>query len=90
MPVSDKSEPNEVDGYFIDDEIEAFHNAVDYSGVSDSLIYELLVCYLNLPEIDILEGNPLNFQFLAEKQKENDHHNLPNRSEERREVMSVS
>ena len=72
MPVSDKSEPDEVNGYFNDDEIEAFHNAVDYSGVSDPLIDELLDCYLNLPEIDMLEGNPLNFQFLAEKQQEND------------------
>ena len=73
MLVSDKSEPNEVDGYFIDYDIEAFHNAVDYSGVSDPLIYELLYCYLNLPEIDILEENPLNFQFLAEKQQEDDY-----------------
>ena len=38
VPVSDESEPDEVDGYSIDDEIEAFHNAVDYSGVSDPLI----------------------------------------------------
>ena len=41
-PVSDESEPDEVDGYFIGGDIEAFHNAVDYSGVSDPLIYELL------------------------------------------------
>ena len=72
VPVLDESEPDEVNGYFIDDEIESFHNAVDYSGVSDLLIYELLECYLNLPEIDILEENPLNFQFLAEKQQEDD------------------
>ena len=67
--VSDESEPDEVDGYFNDDEIEAFHNAVDYSGVSDPLIDELLDCYLNLPEIYILEEKLLNFQFLEEKNK---------------------
>ena len=73
MPVSDESEPDEVDGYFIDDEIESFHNAVDYSGVSDPLIDELLYCYLNISEIDILEENPLSFQFLAGKQQEDNY-----------------
>ena len=73
VPVSDESEPDEVDGYFIDDETEAFHNTVDYYGVSDPLIDEFLDCYLNLPEIDILEENPLNFQLLAEKQQEDDY-----------------
>ena len=73
MPVSDESEPDDTDGYFIDDEIEAFHNSVDYSGVSDPLIYELLDFYLNLSDIDILEENPLNFQFPAEKQQEDDY-----------------
>ena len=53
MPVSNKSEPDEVDGYFIDYDIEAFHNSVDYSGISDPLMDELLDCYLNLPEVDI-------------------------------------
>ena len=67
VPVSDESETDEVNGYFIDDEIEIFHNYVDCSGVSDPLIDKLLDCYLNLPEIDILEENPLNFQILAEK-----------------------
>ena len=61
VSVSDESEPDKVDGYFIDDEIEAFHNTVDYSGVSDPLLDELFDCYLNLPEIDTLEENPLNF-----------------------------
>ena len=65
VTVSYESKPYEVDGYFIDDKIEAFHNAIDYSGVSDPLIDELIDCYLNLPEIDILEENPLNFQFFA-------------------------
>ena len=73
VPVSDESEPDEVDGYFIDDEIEAFHNALDYSGVSDPLIDELLDCYLNLPDIYILEENPLNCQLLAEKQQEDNY-----------------
>ena len=70
VPVSEKYEPDEVDGYFIDDEIEAFHNALDYSSVSEPLIEELIDFYLNLPKIDILEENPLNFQSLAEKQQE--------------------
>ena len=69
VPVSDKSEPDEVDGYFIDDKIEAFRNTVDYYSVYDPLIDELLNCYLNPPEIYILEENPLNYQFLAEKQQ---------------------
>ena len=73
VPVSDESEPDEFDGYFIDDKIEAFHNAVDYSGVSDPLIDKLLECYLNLSEINVLEENLLNFQSLAEKKQEDDY-----------------
>ena len=40
-----------------------------YSGVHDDDIYNILECYLNLPEMEHPEQNPLNFDYIREQQQ---------------------
>ncbi|KAL7536896.1 hypothetical protein ACHAXR_007480 [Thalassiosira sp. AJA248-18] len=49
--------------YFLDHE---------HSGVFDDEIKEVLGCYLNLPESDNPEQNPLNYAYIREQQQADD------------------
>ena len=40
-----------------------------YSGVHNDDIYNILECYLNLPEMEHPEQNPLNFEYIREQQQ---------------------
>ena len=51
---------DEVEGYFLD-----YH----YSGISDDENTDMFECYLNIPEQDSLEENPLNYESIREQQQ---------------------
>lgn len=51
-----------------DDEFENLYTDLDYSGFADNEINEILDCYLNLPELDIPEENPLNYEHIQSEQ----------------------
>ena len=51
---------DEVDGYFLDQH---------YSGISDDDITDMFECYLNIPEQDSPEENPLNYEYIREQQQ---------------------
>ena len=60
-PVVSDTEDDELDNYLVD-----FQN---YSGVCDEDIQGILECYLNLPEADVPEENPLNYSHIRERQQ---------------------
>ena len=53
-----------------DDDEHAFYVDLSYSGLQDEEIFNVLECYLNLPEMDNPELNPLNFFHIREQQQE--------------------
>ena len=44
-------------------------NLSTYSGRQDSDFFNILDCYVNLPEESLAEENPLNFENISEKQR---------------------
>jgi len=54
------TEIDEVEGYFLDQH---------YSGISDDDITDMFECYLNIPEQDSPEENPLNYGYIREQQQ---------------------
>ena len=48
------------DAYFLD---------LDFSGIIDDDIQECLECYLNLPDGDNPENNPLSYEYIREQQQ---------------------
>ena len=40
-----------------------------YSGVHDNDIYNILECYMNLPEMEHPKQNPLNFEYIRKQQQ---------------------
>jgi len=52
-----------------DDEFDSFFVDLDRSGFCDADLKEILDTYLNLPESDVPEENPLNYEHIAEMQK---------------------
>ena len=54
------TEIDEVEGYFLDQH---------YSGISDDDITDMFECYLNIPEQDSPEENPLNYGCIREQQQ---------------------
>ena len=46
---------DEADGYFL---------GPHYSGISDDDITDMFECYLNIPEQDSPEENPLNYEYI--------------------------
>jgi hypothetical protein len=59
--VTDDEEDDE--SYFLDKE---------FSGLYDETIWDVLECYLNLPEAEHPENNPLSYPYIREKQQEDD------------------
>ena len=53
-----------------DNEEHMFYVDLSYSGIQDTDIFDVLECYLNFPEMDHPEQNPLNFTHIREKQQE--------------------
>ena len=49
-----------------DDDEHAFYVDLSYSGLQDEEIFDVLECYLNLPQMDNPELNPLNFFHIRE------------------------
>ena len=43
-----------------------------YTGVHDDYIFSILECYLNLPEMEHPERNPLNYEYIREQQQADD------------------
>lgn len=62
-------EVDELENYFDEDEIDDYHTDVIRSGVTDPDIDDMLDSYLNLPEMEIIEENPLNFAHIYEMQQ---------------------
>jgi hypothetical protein len=58
--VSDNEDDN---GYFLDQE---------FSGLYDNIIWDCIECYLNLPESDRPDQNPLNYAHIREQQQQDD------------------
>ena len=58
-PIADEEEDNEL----------AFLQELDYSGILDSDIQDSFECYLNLPESENPEQNPLSYAYIREKQQ---------------------
>ena len=58
-PITDDEEDNEL----------AFLQELDYSGILDNDIQDSFECYLNLPESENPEQNPLSYAFIREKQQ---------------------
>ena len=54
---------------FDDEEDNAYFFDQYYSGVHDEDIYDTLECYLNLPDMEHPEQNPLNFGHIREQQQ---------------------
>ncbi|KAL7503526.1 hypothetical protein ACHAXN_001305 [Cyclotella atomus] len=61
--------PAEVTDDKTEDEDEAFFLEQEFSGLYDDSIWECIECYLNLPETDHPENNPLSYAYIREKQQ---------------------
>eukprot|EP00804_Cyclotella_cryptica_P015823 CCRYP_006328-RE/>CCRYP_006328-RE protein AED:0.09 eAED:0.09 QI:0/-1/0/1/-1/1/1/0/883 len=57
------SDNEDDDGYFLDQE---------FSGLYDNDIWDCIECYLNLPESDRPDQNPLNYAHIHEQQQQDD------------------
>ena len=66
---STKVEVDELENYFNEGEIDKFHTDVNCSGVADPDINDVLDSYLNLPEMEVIEENPLNYAHTSELQQ---------------------
>jgi hypothetical protein len=53
-----------------EDEDDVFFLEQEFSGLYDSTIWECIECYLNFPEMEHPEDNPLSYAYIREKQQE--------------------
>ena len=60
---------NLVDPADVSDEDDAFMLDQEYTGLHDNEIREAFECYLNLPDDDHPEQNPLNYDYIREQQQ---------------------
>ena len=51
-----------------DEEDESYFLDKEFSGLYDETIWDVLECYLNLPEAEHPENNPLSYAYIREKQ----------------------
>ena len=49
---------------------EAYFLEKEFSGLYDETIWDVIKCYLNLPEAEHPENNPLSYAYIYEKQQE--------------------
>ena len=57
----DETEPPDDEAYFLEKE---------FSGLYDDTNWDVIECYLNLPEAEHPENNPLSYAYIREKQQE--------------------
>ena len=71
VPPSDEDSIDEIEGYFnVDsDEFDPVYTELEYSGLQDSDFFNMIDCYVNLPEETLARENSLNFQNISEKQR---------------------
>ena len=70
VPPSDTDSIDEIDGYFFGDiETDLIFSELNYSGVQDADLSDILDCYVNLPDETLVGSNPLNFKHIADKQQ---------------------
>jgi transposase InsO family protein len=55
-----------------EDEDESYFLEKEFSGLYDQTIWDILECYLSLPETEQPENNPLSYPYIREKQQEDD------------------
>ena len=53
-----------------DSDDEAFFLEQEFSGLYDETIWECIECYLNFPESDTPENNPLSYAYIREQQQQ--------------------
>jgi hypothetical protein len=51
---------------------EAFFLEQEFSGLYDQTVWDCIECYLNFPESDTLEENPLSYFHIRERQQEDE------------------
>ena len=59
--VSDNEEESDDEAFFLEQE---------FSGLYDNAVWDCIECYLNFPESDTPEENPLSYAYIREKQQE--------------------
>ena len=71
-PPSDEDSIDEIEGHFniASDEIDPVFTELEFSGLQDSDFFDMLECYVNLPEESLAGENLLNFKNIADKQKD--------------------
>ena len=71
VPPSNEDSIDEVEGYLNVDseEFDPVLSELEYSGLQDSDLSDMLDCYVNLPEESLAWENPLNFKNISEKQR---------------------
>ena len=72
VPPSDEDSIDEIEGYFSTDSEEGdpIFTDLEFSGLQDSDFFDMLECYVNLPEDSLAGQNPLKFKNIADKQKD--------------------
>ena len=65
-------EPAEVTDDEGDENDEAYFLDQEFSGLYDNDIWDCIECYLNLPELEHPENNPLSYAYIREKQQEDE------------------
>ena len=63
---------NLIDPATVSDEEDAFIVEQSYTGLHDTEVRESIECYLNLPDDDHPEQNPLNYDYIREQQQDDD------------------
>eukprot|EP00956_Cyclotella_meneghiniana_P039989 scaffold184429_cov34-Cyclotella_meneghiniana.AAC.1 len=53
-----------------DSDDEAFFLEQEFSGLYDETIWECIECYLNFPESDTPENNPMSYAYIREQQQQ--------------------
>jgi hypothetical protein len=56
----DETEPPDDEAYFLEKE---------FSGLYDDTVWDVIECYLNLPEAEHPENNPLSYAYIRESSK---------------------
>ena len=71
VPPSDDDSIDKIEGYINihSEEVDPVHSELECSGLQDSDFFNILDCYVNLPEESLAGENPLTFKNIAEKQK---------------------
>ena len=69
IPPSDEDSIDEIEGYLIveSEEIDPVFTDLEFSGLQDSEFFDMLECYVKIPEESLADKNPLSFKDIADK-----------------------